>query len=65
MSRTDALNTGKDMLSVSGPGASPTVGTIGANPLRSDRTRSKYLLYACGDRHVLGIYLRGLRTAYT
>jgi hypothetical protein len=63
MSRTDALNTGKDTPSVSVSDVSPTVGSIGPNYLRPDRTRSKCMLYVCGDRHVLGLYLRGLRTA--
>jgi len=48
------------MLCMSGPGVSPAVGSIGPNRLRPDRTRSKCLLCVCGDRHVLGLCLRGL-----
>lgn len=47
LSRTDALNTSKDTLTVTGTGVSATVGSIGPNRLRSDRSRSKCLLYVC------------------
>jgi hypothetical protein len=39
----------------------PTVVRIGPNRLLSEKSPSKGVLYACGDRHFVGLYVRGFR----